>query len=141
MTQSISRGTRLPERCVERLDLDRVRAYLAVSGDGNPIHTDHDSARRAGLPERPVPGMLVMAMLGALVEDWPPAVVTLKLAARFVAPVFIGGDLVLSGKVAAVDTVANRVIIRLLATQSGKLCVLGEAEVEVDDFGDIDARR
>lgn len=133
MTHTVLRGFRLPDRRIDRLTMKMVTAYLAVSGDDNPIHTDLDSARRAGLPERPVPGMLVMAMLGAFVEGWPLSGATCNLAVRFVAPIFVGGELALSGKVAAVGNDANHVVLRLLATQSGKPCVLGEAEVRLRD--------
>ncbi|MBU1175978.1 MAG: hypothetical protein KKH72_11305 [Alphaproteobacteria bacterium] len=129
MTVSIDRGTRLPERHFSAIGMEMIEAYLAVSGDDNPIHTDLAAARRAGLPERPVPGLLTMGLFGMLIHTWRPTARVDKLKAEFVAPILVGGDLTLTGRVVARDDQAGSAILRLLASQANKPCAIGEAEI------------
>lgn len=44
-----------------------ARAYARASGDRNPIHTDEDAARAAGLPTAILHGMWTMAKLAQAV--------------------------------------------------------------------------
>lgn len=72
-----------------RLDRARIRAYADASGDHNPIHLDEAAARRYGLAGVVAHGMLSMAIVASLAEDWAavgrrPLV---ALTARFLAPV------------------------------------------------------
>jgi acyl dehydratase len=58
-------GARLPETEVAASRLDLVR-YAGASGDFNPIHFDHDAARRAGLDGIVVHGLLMSAWMTRL---------------------------------------------------------------------------
>jgi acyl dehydratase len=80
-----------------------VIRYAAASGDWNPIHWDHDSARRAGLSGTIVHGLLMTAWLTRAAMRYAasqPGVVTMK--ARFRSPLAPGEGAAVSGSVLAV---------------------------------------
>lgn len=133
MTPFPAKGGRLPERHVIRIGMDDVRAYLAVSGDDNPIHTDAELALRAGLAGVPVPGMLVMGAIGSTLEAWAWTGVVRRLSVNFVAPTFVDGDLTIAGKIVAINEAARTAVIRITATQNKKLTAMGEAEIALAD--------
>lgn len=69
-------------RGASRLDLVR---YASASGDFNPVHFDHDAARRAGLDGVVVHGLLMAAWMGQLaasVTRRPDPLVELRLRFR-----------------------------------------------------------
>lgn len=122
-------GTRLPGLTVTDLGAGAVGAYLAASGDDNPLHRDARLARAAGLAGPPVPGMLVMGQFARLVEAWPACERIGRLTARFVRPVMFGGTLALEGRVVAAGAAPHGAIVRLSATVAGKVVAVGEADV------------
>lgn len=136
MTPQIARGSLLPERVVHRLGAEEIAAYLAVSGDDNPIHVDPDLAQRTGLAGVPVPGMLVMGIIGDMIENWTSTEKVRRLSVSFVAPTLLDGDLTVRGKVVALDEQKRTAVIRVTALQSGALTAMGEAEIGyVDGLG------
>lgn len=87
-------------RSASRADLVR---YAGATRDWNPIHWDHDSARRAGLPGIVVHGLLMVAWLiqaGARYHDGPAPLVQMR--ARFRRPLHPGDQAVVGGKVQSV---------------------------------------
>jgi acyl dehydratase len=124
-----AKGSRLADLLVPRIGIDGVRAYLEVSGDDNPIHTDPDLARRAGLAGLPVPGMLVMGIIGNALEVWLETGTVHRLSVSFVSPTLVDGALTIGGKVVAVNQTTRTAVIRITATQSNKLTAMGEAEL------------
>lgn len=72
--------------------------YAAASGDFNPVHYDHDSARAAGLPGVAVHGLLMAAWLtqvaGATVARPDPLA---EIKVRFRNPLLPGASAVVSG--------------------------------------------
>ena len=129
MTAIPARGDRMPERVLERIGMELMHAYLAVSGDDNPLHIDATLAGAAGLAGVPVPGMMVMGLFGEILADWLPDATIGRLSTSFAVPVLVEGELRLGGRVVAVDGAAGTAIVRLAARQAGKVCVLGEAEI------------
>lgn len=79
------------------IDADQTSRYRAASGDENPIHTDHDAARAAGLPGIVVHGLCTMAMCARAVTEvhggGDPRRLA-RLAVSFSWPVFPDSDLV-----------------------------------------------
>ncbi|OLN22477.1 hypothetical protein BTO30_09210 [Domibacillus antri] len=49
---------------------EQIKQYAAASGDFNPIHTDPEAAKKAGLKDCIVHGMLVMAMGSSALREW-----------------------------------------------------------------------
>lgn len=82
------------------LDRARIAAYADASGDHNPIHLDDEAARRYGLGGIIAHGMLSMAIVAALAEDWAAdgGGRLAALTARFLAPVLEGERVVALGR-------------------------------------------
>lgn len=49
---------------------EQIKQYAVASGDFNPIHTDPEAAKKAGLPECIAHGMLVMALGSRALNEW-----------------------------------------------------------------------
>ena len=107
----------------------QVDAYVAASGDDNPLHRDAALARTVGLTGIPVPGMLIMAQLAQCTTLWAAGRPLGRLAARFVSPVIVGNGIEVGGRVVSIDAASGEAILRLTAKQNGKIAVLGEARV------------
>jgi acyl dehydratase len=83
----------------QTVDADQTYRYAEASGDRNPIHTDENVARMAGLPGIVVHGLCTMAFAAkAMVDNLGGGDPTRlkRLAANFARPVFPG------------DTIATR---------------------------------
>jgi acyl dehydratase len=109
-------GDELPalHRVVTR---DDVRAYAEAGGDPNPLHQDDAVARAAGFSGIIAHGMFTMAHLAACVTGWiGDADEVVRFAAQFRAPVFMGEEIVASGRVRAVDPAARIVVLELWVT-------------------------
>lgn len=78
---------------------DQAVRYAAASGDDNPIHTDEDVAKKAGLPRTILHGLCTMALaqrdLIARHGGDPRALASIQ--ARFAGMVYPGDTLVLKG--------------------------------------------
>ncbi len=66
-----------------------IDAYVALSGDTNPIHRDPDQAAALGLPAPIVPGLLLAGCIQPLAEAQNPAPLA-ALTCRFMAPLCAG---------------------------------------------------
>lgn len=80
-------------RLSQTIDADQTYRYAQASGDHNPIHTDENVAKMAGLPGIIVHGLCTMAftskvMIDHLCEGDPRRLQRLKV--RFSRPVFPG---------------------------------------------------
>jgi len=93
---STSSDTSTPvTRGASRIDLVR---YAAASGDFNPIHFDHDAARRAGVDGIVVHGLLMTAWMldyAAATTDRPDPLVAAKI--RYRDPLYPAEAALLSG--------------------------------------------
>lgn len=103
-----------------RIDEDQTFRYRAASGDENPIHTDHEAARAAGLPGIVVHGLCTMAMCASGVvrlhgSDDPRRLA--RLAVSFSWPVFPASDLALT------TYASGGTKFGFLATSSGKTVI------------------
>lgn len=110
---------------------DQARRYRDASGDANPIHTDPEAARAAGLDGTILHGLCTMAICGQAVvraaAGGDPTRLS-RLAVRFSEPVFPGHDLVTAVYEAANG--ADRGVFAFEAMSDGRRVVKdGLAEV------------
>ena len=63
-----------------------IDTYLALSGDGNPIHSDARQAAALGLAAPVVPGLFLISMIQPICEAALPGTALASLKARFLAP-------------------------------------------------------
>ena len=95
---------RTPARTVTEAD---VTAFAALSGDGNPIHTDAEFARRTPFRRRVAHGLLVQSIATGLAHRtgiFDGTIVAIaEMTIRFEAPVFFGDTLRVELVVAELD--------------------------------------
>jgi len=114
--EDVELGQPLPSlsRVVTRED---VRAYADAGGDHNPLHLDDDAARAVGFPGLIAHGMFTMGHLAACVTAWvgdPAGIV--RVSAQFRAPVFMGDEIVATGRVTGLDPATRTATAELWVT-------------------------
>ena len=132
MTASIKVGDRLPTLQIPPVDRSTLALFGGASGDHNPIHTDLDFARRAGLPDVFAQGMLGMAWLGRLITGWAPQARLRKYDARFAGITHLGNAITCTGEVVELLELDGEPCVRVALTstnQYGQNKIVGEAVV------------
>jgi acyl dehydratase len=117
------------------LTRDSLVRYAGASGDFNPIHYRDDFAKSVGLPGVIAHGMLTMGVSVQVAVDWVgDAGRVSDYSTRFTKMVDVdaqeGAVLVVTGKIAEIDTEKNEVRVDL-TTMFGETSVLGKAQVRV----------
>ena len=117
------------------LTRDSLVRYAGASGDFNPIHYRDDFAKSVGLPGVIAHGMLTMGVSVQVAVDWVgDAGKVSDYSTRFTKMVDVdakeGAVLVVTGKIAEIDTEKNEVRVDL-TTMFGETAVLGKAQVRV----------
>jgi acyl dehydratase len=121
-------GTAIEPLSVGPISAAEVAAFAEHSGDNNPIHVDAATARRAGLSASPVPGMQLVAWLHAAACRLDRAFDVTGLSTRFLAPVFVGETIEITGRIVHVDAGQERAVMRLFVrTAAGGLASIAEA--------------
>ena len=114
---------------------DDVRAFAALSGDDNPLHTNDEAARAAGFRSRIAHGMLGVAVAsGLLARTGLTRGILIALAGvtwRFVAPIYPGDAIRLRVRVEErrASSKTGRDVVRLTLTvmnQDGAVVQEGE---------------
>jgi len=123
-------GTRLPGIDLPHADHEVIAAYLAASGDDNPLHRDPHVAQSAGYEDILVPGLLVMAQMAEYLAAWPRCQEIAQLQCRFVEPVPVGTRLRCDGRIVATAP-AGLTVVRLTAGQGRRILILGEATIRL----------
>lgn len=82
---------------------DIVR-FAGAGGDFNPLHHDREFAESAGFSKVISMGQMQAGMLAAWLSDWFGVEHIREYEVRFVAPLFLGDTVRLSGEVVAVHT-------------------------------------
>lgn len=117
-----------PRRIAAVTQTDIVR-FAGAGGDFNPLHHDAAFASAAGFRSVIAMGQLPAGLLGAFVSDWVGVEQLRELSVRFVAPVYLGDALELTGEVHSV--VDGTAVIGLTATVNAKPVVTGQAKAVV----------
>ena len=109
-----------------------IRAFVAASGDDNPIHSDPAFAAGTRFRRVIAPGMLTASFVSAVIgTQLPgPGAVYLSQSLRFVKPVFVGDQV--TARVEVTERLVERNRLRLRTTcanQDGDLLLEGEAWV------------
>jgi acyl dehydratase len=130
MARRMKQGESIPELKVTP-DAGLTKRYAEASGDPNPIHTDPEFAKSAGLPGIILHGLWTMAQVAranAQLADGDPR--TLKrLTVQFRGMGFPEQELVVSGTIKEVD--GNRVVVDTVAAQ-GDNQVIRNAQAELE---------
>jgi 3-hydroxybutyryl-CoA dehydratase len=128
---SIDVGHDLPV-IMKSVTQETINRYAAVSGDGNPLHTDPEFAATTRFGGPIAHGMLVLAyvsecLTAAFGEHW---LATGRLKVRFRGPARPGDSVTVQGKVVRRDH--SRLFCEVEArNQDGESLITADAEVEV----------
>ncbi|WP_233809904.1 MaoC/PaaZ C-terminal domain-containing protein [Paraburkholderia sp. HP33-1] len=133
-------GAEAPTRRVGPVTRSHIVRYAGAGGDFNPVHHDETFAQAAGYPSVFAHGMLTAGILGGYVADWLGDDRLRKYCVRYVAQVWPGDELILSGQVASVQGTASGLIVdcqlavhRQVEAGEPQLVLSGTAQAVVHD--------
>lgn len=124
---TLEQGTAL-KPVVKEITQEKINRYALAGGDGNPLHTDEEFAKRTQFGGTIAHGLLVLAYLsemltGAFGEAWAGGG---RLKIRFRAPARPGDTVTASGQVTGVDGGRTSCAVEC-RNQAGEVLVSGEA--------------
>lgn len=106
-------GDLLPElkRTVTQEQMD---LYAGVSEDKNPLHTDPEFAKRTRYGGTIAHGVLILAFVSQCMTNWSPDgwLRGGEIETKFVAPVYAGDTVVISGSVAGITDYDSVILAR-----------------------------
>jgi 3-hydroxybutyryl-CoA dehydratase len=125
-------GDRMPDSRVGPITLSDIVRCAGATGDFNPIHHDAAVARGCGYPDVFSMGILQAGVIAVRLGRWVGVEPVRRLSLRFVAPVWVGDVICVSGKVTAVDAPQAMAEIGLYAARAdGDIVVKGHASVSL----------
>jgi acyl dehydratase len=129
--EDVEVGDDLPEQAPD-VGMERVRAFVGVTGMMTGRFTDHEAAKKQGLPGAIVPGIMSQALLAAMVHRWAPGSEIRRIDTVFRAPILVDSKPVCRGVVTDVDPEARTVEVDLtILNEAGETRVLGTATVRL----------
>jgi acyl dehydratase len=112
--------------------LANVIRFTEAAGWRGPRFTDHEAARKEGLPGALVPGIMSQGFLCAMIHRWAPPARIVDVDTIFRAPVIVDQTYHINGVVTDIDEDAGRVEVDLTVTnEKGETRVFGTAKVEL----------
>jgi hypothetical protein len=130
--KDVELGDELPEAHPD-VSLERVREFVKSSGMDFPRFTDHEQARKEGLPGAVVPGIMSQGILAVMIHGWAPGCTIKKLDTLFRSPILVGSSPVCTGAVTNTDDDNHTIEIDLTITaDTGQTAVIGSALVELN---------
>jgi acyl dehydratase len=110
--------------------LENVKRFAAAAGWFGARFTDHEAAKKEGLPGALVPGIMSQGFLAAMIHRWAPEAKIEKVDTVFRAPVIVDQTYAISGVVTDIDEDEGKVEIDLTVTnEAGETRVFGTAVV------------
>ena len=105
-----------------------TRRFGRHVGWNTPRFTDHEGARKEGLPGAIVPGVMSQGFLGAMIHRWAPEAEIVAIDTVFRAPVLVDQPHTITGVVTDVDEETGSVEIDItVANEAGETRVFGTA--------------
>jgi len=112
------------------VSLENVKRFVRAAGMSFERFTDHEAARREGLPGAIVPGIMSQGILAALIHHWAPGARILRIDTVFRAPVLVGSRPRATGVVTDKDEARGTVEIDLtIQNEAHESPVVGTATV------------
>ena len=110
--------------------LPNVKRFAVAAGWDGPRFTDHDYARKEGLPGALVPGIMSQGFLSAMIHRWSPAAEVRLVDTVFRAPCIVDETYNINGVVTDIEEDSGAVEIDLTVTnEAGETRVFGTAKV------------
>ena len=97
---------------------DAVAAFVALTGDDNPMHVDEQFARESGIGGRVVHGMLtagyVSTVIGTMLPG--PGAIWLTQQFNFRHPVRIGDEILIEAEVKRISVATSVLVLEIKVT-------------------------
>ena len=107
----------LTKEFVFDLDEAKMRKFLEITGDVNPLHNDLEYAKKHGFNEKVVYGMLTASALSTLAGVYLPGEKSLihSVEISFLKPVFLSAcPLRVSGEIVEIDERFRRIVLKVI---------------------------
>lgn len=112
--------------------LETVKTFAALVGWGGARFSDHEAARKEGLPGAMVPGILSQGYLVAMIHNWAPGAEIKSIDTVFRAPVIADDEHKITGVVTDIDEDQRLVEIDITVTNhKSETRVFGTASVMI----------
>jgi acyl dehydratase len=129
--EDIGFGDELPEFHPD-IAMPTVVRFTEAAGMRFGRFTDHEEARKSGLPGAIVPGIMSQGILAAMIHRWAPTATIEKIDTIFRAPLVVDSRPLGRGVVTDMDDETRIVEIDLtLTNEAGETRVLGTATVKI----------
>ena len=104
---------------------DMLAAFLKMSGDTNPLHTNAQYAKDNGFVDKVVYGLLTSSFYSTLVGVYLPGKYCILhgLDIQFIKPVYVGDELVVIGGVSYINEAYKQLTIKALITNQNAIKV------------------
>ena len=122
-------GVELPA-FIPDTELANVKRFAVAAGWDSPRFTDHEAARKEGLPGALIPGIMSQGFLSAMIHHWAPKAEIRKVDTVFRAPCIVDQIYNINGVVTDIDEDTGEVEIDLTITnEANETRVFGTAMV------------
>ena len=129
--EDVELGDDLPDFSPD-VGLEQVKRFGEASGMKWGRFTDHEFARKEGLPGAIVPGIMSQGLLSALIHRWAPGCHIEIIDTIFRAPVLVDSAPVCRGVVTDTDPAARTVHVDLtIENEARETRVIGTATVRL----------
>jgi len=129
--EDVEFGEELPEFTPD-ISMPKVVQFTKAAHMHFGRFTDHEEARKSGLPGAIVPGIMSQGILAALIHRWAPSAQIQKIDTVFRAPLIVDSTPSCRGVVTDMDDDNRIVEIDLtLSNEAGETRVLGTALVRL----------
>jgi hypothetical protein len=129
--EQIEFGEELPELHPD-VSMPAVRRFAKISGMVTARFTDHEGAKKQGLPGAIVPGIMSQALLASMIHGWAAGAHLERIDTVFRAPILVDSKPVCKGVVTHLETEARTVEIDLtIENEAGETRVLGTAVIRL----------
>ena len=110
--------------------LENVKKFVSAAGWDSPRFTDHEAAKKQGLPAALVPGIMSQGFLSAMIHHWAPNAEIKMIDTVFRAPCLVDDQYNINGVVTDIDTEKGSVEIDLTVTNlANETRVFGTANI------------
>ena len=114
------------------VSLDRIKRFTGAAGMTFERFTNHEAARKEGLPGAIVPGIMSQGILAAMIHRWAPGSAIVKIDTVFRAPVLVDSQPVCRGVVTDLNESERSVEVDLtIVNEANETRVLGTATVRL----------
>jgi acyl dehydratase len=124
-------GDLLPQITNAPVTHNQLVRYSGASGDFNPLHTDPEFARQAGLENVIAHGMLIVGFVGRMIDGYAGPGALRRFGVRFRSMTYLNDVITCTGRVIEKIEVGGEARIRCqvqAADQSGDVKVTGSFE-------------